>query len=108
MQVLRGRNRGHDHSSQSSIMQLGIGRVLETMSARIHTSRIAGSSFDLVSRYSPDGEFQESWCVCESQRWRTVFMSPGGTLLDANAPEEKWGWQVAQWRRARGVSGPAR
>jgi hypothetical protein len=78
------------------------------MSTRIHTSRIAGSSFDVVSRYSPDGEFQESWCVCQSERWRTVFMSPGGTLLEANAPEEKWAWQIAQWRLAKGVSGPAR
>jgi hypothetical protein len=72
----------------------------------IDTSRIAGSRFELVWRFDPDGVFSESWCICESERWRTVFMAPGSTLLEAEAPEERWGWQIGQWPRL-GDRGPA-
>jgi hypothetical protein len=65
----------------------------------IDTSRIAGSRFDLVWRFDPDGVYSESWCICESERWRTVFMAPGATLLAAEAAEERWGWQIGQWPR---------
>jgi hypothetical protein len=71
----------------------------------IDTARIVGSRFDLVSRHEPDGEFRESWCICESDAWRTVFMAPGASLLAAEAPEEMWGWQIAQWPRLRGRRG---
>jgi hypothetical protein len=72
----------------------------------IDSGRIAGSRFDLVSRHEPDGRFHETWCICESDRWRTVFMAPGATLLAAEAPEEIWGWQIGQWPRLSGGRGP--
>jgi hypothetical protein len=72
---------------------------------QIDTGRIAGSRFDLVWRLEPDGDFRETWCICESDRWRTVFMGPGASLLAAEAPEEIWGWQIGQWPRLRGGRG---
>jgi hypothetical protein len=80
--------------------------VSSAATGQIDTGRIAGSRFDLVSRHEPDGEFRETWCICESGRWRTVFMAPGASLLAAEAPEEIWGWQIGQWPRLRGGRGP--
>ena len=75
------------------------------MDRDIDTSRLAGSGFDLVWRYDQDGTLSESWCICESERWRTVFMAPGATLLEAEAPDERWGWQIGQWPRRGGGRG---
>jgi hypothetical protein len=77
-------------------------KIRPPMSAEIDTSRIAGSRFDLVWRFEQDGTYSESWCICESERWRTVFMAPGATLLAAEAREERWGWQIGQWPRLGG------
>jgi hypothetical protein len=77
-----------------------IQQVIDSSSSlKIDLTYVTDSRYDVVQRYSGEGKFQETWCICEGLERRTVFMGPGAILLAAEAPEERWGWQVGQWRR---------
>jgi hypothetical protein len=56
------------------------------------------SDFELIERFDPEGNPEESWLSCRVLRWKTDVVPPGTVREPDQRLENALSWRVSQWQ----------